>query len=295
MRYTVRLLPVFLVVALLPSPASAWGFRGHRLIMSRAIDLLPPELKPLFAANRDEIIVRVVDPDMWRTAGWPENPNHFLDFGVKEFGPYPFKELPREYDQAVQKFGRPLLERYGLLPWREAEIFGQLRRAFEGFARRSTYAAQDTVYFSAIIAHYVQDSHQPFHANENYDGQLTGQRGLHSRFEDQLIERFESRLALKPAAPVAIRNPRDSAFDILLESYQLVDPILKADKAASAGKDVYDDDYYEKFFASVRPILERRLSESITATAAVIIGAWEEAGRPTVQVRAARSVEKVSR
>ena len=73
--------------------------------MTRAIDLLPPELKPFFVKHRDEIVVRVVDPDTWRVAGWPENAHHFLDFGVPEYGTFPFDELPREYDVALQKFG----------------------------------------------------------------------------------------------------------------------------------------------------------------------------------------------
>ena len=63
--------------------------------------------------------------------------------------------------------------------------------------------------------------------------------------------------------PAPIRNVRDAAFDVLLASYQLVDPILKADSEAIAGKDVYDDEYFEKFFLKVRPILEQRIAESI--------------------------------
>ena len=90
-------------------------------------------------------------------------------------------------------------------------------------------------------------------------------------------------------------NARDAAFDVLLSSYQLVDPILKADTEARGSKDVYDDDYYEKFFARVGPLLERRLSEAATATAGLIIGAWVEAGRPTLKLEVARPVEKVRR
>ena len=95
------------------------------------------ELKPFFVKHRDEIVVRVVDPDIWRVAGWPENAHHFLDFGVPEYGKFPFTELPRDYDAALEKFGRATLERNGLLPWRLAEFFGQLRRGFEGFGRQS--------------------------------------------------------------------------------------------------------------------------------------------------------------
>jgi len=78
----------------------------------------------------------------------------------------------------------------------------------------------------------------------------------------------------------------------LLESYQLVGTILKADKAALGTRGAYDDMYYETFFASVRPVLEKRLSEAIAATAGAIIGAWEQAGRPVLRLKDVRPLEK---
>lgn len=278
-----------------PTPAFAWGSAAHRFIMSRAIDLLPPELKPFFTHYRDQIVTRVIDPDTWRLVGWDDDPHHFLDFGAKELGPYPFNAMPREFGAALEKFGRATLDRLGTLPWRYAEEFGNLRRAFEDFTRDFPYAPSNVVLFAPIAAHYIQDAHQPFHASNNYDGQLTGNTGIHARFERELFERFESRLHVTPAAPVAVGNPRDQAFTVLLASYQLVDPILKADTDAVAGKDVYDDEYYEKFFVRVQPTLEKRLADSIAATAGVIVGAWEAAGKPALTIAAARTLEKVKK
>ena len=283
------------VASLLPSPALAWGFVAHRLIMARAIELLPRELQPFFTRYHDEIVMRSTDPDLWRNVGWEDDPNHFLDFGVREFGEYPFRELPREYAAALEKFGIARLRRDGMLPWREAEEFGNLRRTFEGFKRESAYGPGDVVLFAAVACHYIQDAHQPFHATNNYDGQLTGNNGIHARFERDLVERFASRLTISPAPATPIHNARDAAFDALLASHQLVDPILAADKDAAAGKDTYDDDYFEKFFAKVRPILERRLSESVTASAGLIVGAWEAAGKPVLKLEGARPIEKVKK
>jgi hypothetical protein len=295
MRKSIVVAAAMVAASLVPASASAWGFAGHKLIMARAIALLPPELKPLFERHREEALVRVTDPDVWRNAGWEDEPNHFVDFGMKELGEFPFRELPREYGAALEKFGASLLNRIGRLPWREAEEFGNLRRAFEAFKRDAQYGPGDVILFSAVAAHYIQDAHQPFHASNNYDGALTGNNGIHARFERDLIERFESRLTLAPAPPKPTTNPRDSAFDALLESYKLVDPILKADTESVAGKDAYDDDYYEKFFTRVKPVLDRRLSEAITATASVIIGAWVEAGRPVMKLDGVRPVQKVKK
>ena len=287
---------VALVASLAPSPAFAWGTAAHRHIMARAIELLPAELKPFFILHKDEMVMRVVDPDLFRVLGWEEDQNHFVNFGAKELGEYPFKELPREYGAAIEKFGMATLRRNGLLPWRQQEEFGNLRRAFEGFSRES-YAPGNTVLFAAVMSHYIQDAHQPLHASVNYDGQLTGNTGIHSRFESALFERFQSRLTIRPTPPSPILNARDAAFDALLASYKLVDPILEADQAAKQGKDTYDDEYFERLFTKVRPILERQLGEAMTATAGLIMGAWEEAGRPTLKTafEGTRPPQKIKR
>jgi hypothetical protein len=286
---------VALLMAIAPAPASAWGFEAHRFIMSRAIDLLPAELEPFFTRFRAEIVVRVVDPDTWRSVGWEDDPNHFVDFGMKELGAYPFVALPRELGAALEKFGPATLNRIGRLPWREEEEFGNLRRAFEGFTRNGLYAPNDVVLFAGVASHYIQDAHQPLHATNNFDGQLTGNDGVHARFERDLFERFQSRLTVNAVRPQPIVHARDAAFDALLGSYQQVDAVLKADREAIAGKDVYDDAYFEAFFVKVRPVLEERLAASITATAGIIEGAWQQAGKPVPVPQGARPVQKVKK
>ena len=292
MRKTSVVAVVALIALAAPRPAMAWGTAAHRHIMARAIDLLPAELKPFFLQHKDELVMRVVDPDLFRVLGWEEDPNHFVNFGAKELGEYPFKELPREYGAAIEKFGLATLRRNGLLPWRQQEEFGNLRRAFEGFTRE-TYGVGNSVLFAAVMSHYIQDAHQPLHASVNYDGQMTGNTGIHARFETALFERFQSRLTIRPAPPAPILNSRDAAFDALLASYQLVDSILKADDAARQGKETYDDEYFERLFTTVRPILERRLGDAITATAGLIMGAWEQAGRPVLKPAGPRPPQKI--
>src|SRR3954470_9407664 len=216
---------LLIAASLVPAPAMAWGAMAHRYIMRRAIDLLPPEIKPFFEQYRDELVMRVNDPDLWRVIGFEqEPPNHQIDFGVDDYGPYPFTALPREYDAAVEKFGVATVRRHGLLPWRTMEEFGNLRRVFEGFPAGQLYVEGNTVLFAATLSHYIQDAHQPLHVHNNYDGQLTGQNGIHARFEAELFERFESRLSITPGA-MRMLAMRDFIFDIALASYQLVPKI----------------------------------------------------------------------
>jgi hypothetical protein len=90
-------------------------------------------------------------------------------------------------------------------------------------------------------------------------------------------------------------NPREFAFSALTASFALVQPILDADKAAVGTRDFYDDEYFDRFFAGVKPILERRLSDSIGAVSAAIASAWVEAGRPAVPVSVTTSPRRVRR
>ena len=273
-RVPVAVLALALAAAFAPRLA-AWGFPAHKHIADRMIGLLPPELTPLFEARRAFIVERAVDPDLWRNVGWEaEPPNHFLDLDFEAYGAYPFDALPREYDRAVQKFGLETVHSQGTLPWRTAEFYGRLQRAFESLKRPSPspYALDDIVLFSAVLCHYVADGHVPFHAVTNYDGQLTGQAGLHSRFES---------------------DPRGEMFRILLESNRLTDRVLAADKAAAAGRQFYDDGYFEAFRVEALPIVDQRVSDAIAATAAFITGAWEQAGKPAVPVVLTRGPRRI--
>ena len=267
---------------LAPSTASAWGFEAHRFIVARAIDILPDALRPFFEANRAFIVERSIDPDLWRSAGFTqEPPNHFLDFDA--YGPYPFKDLPREYGEALKKHGIDKLTQNGLVPWRTQEIAGRLIRGFEALRNNGPYAQSDIRVFSAIIGHYVADAHVPLHAVLNYNGQLTGQTGIHNRWEDELFVRYQQQLVIKPGSLVTIGNERDFIFDTLLESSQQVDRLLAADRKAIGDRDVYDDQYFETLFAETRPMLEKRINDAITGVASMITSAWDHAGKPALQ------------
>jgi hypothetical protein len=287
-----------LLLLSLPATGLAWGFDAHKFIADRMIELLPPELKPLFAARRAFIVERSIDPDLWRTVGWEEEPpNHFLDIDHEAFGPYPFDELPRDYADAVQKFGREFIHSQGLLPWRTSEIWGRLEREFESLKRPSPpgYALDNIALFSAVLAHYVSDGHVPLHAVVNYNGQLSGQDGVHSRWEAELFERNRSRLTVAPPAIKPISVPRDAMFDVLLASNRLAPNVLESDRAGAKGREFYDDAYFDLFAKGTLGTLERRLNESISAVASFITGAWEAAGRPRVPAELPRTPRPIRR
>jgi hypothetical protein len=285
MRAATLVAVLFLTFAV-PAPAHAWGFSAHEFIMDRAIALLPPELRPFFEKNRTEVVYRAIDPDLWRTVGFfEEPPNHFID--IDAYGAYPFAALPRDYDAAVLKFGKDRVIQEGLLPWRAEEEFANLRLDFEAYNRGGEFAAHDIVLFSGVLAHYISDACVPLHAVVNYDGRLTGQSGVHSRWETTMFERYQKQLTIAPKSIAPITSPRDFAFDRVLEGAQLVPALLKADLDAIGSRDVYDDAYYDAFFRAQRSIIEERLNAAIAGVAAAITGAWEAAGKPAVPVNVA--------
>jgi hypothetical protein len=295
MRLAAVLLAAFVT---LPSPASAWGFDAHKFIADRMIALLPADLRPLFEQRRAFIVERSIDPDLWRNVGWElEPPNHFLDMDHDAFGPYPFAALPRDYSAAVQKFGKEFIDTQGLLPWRTAEFYGRLQREFESLKRASPpgYAADNIVLYAAVLTHYVSDGHVPLHAVVNYDGQLTDQRGLHSRWESDLFERNRAKLTIAPPSIAPVSEPRDFMFETLLASNRDAANVLASDRAASAGREFYDDGYFEAFGKGTLPTLERRLNTAIAAAAAIITGAWEKAGKPAVPTEVPRTPRPIRR
>src|SRR5688572_25754264 len=118
---------ILLWALLVPAPARAWGYEAHRFIMDRAIGLLPPQVRPLFEKRRSTLVERVIDPDLWRNLFGTEAPNHQLKIDTRQFGPYPFRELPRDYKEAVAKFGMQAIQGAGTVPWRIDEIYGTLQ------------------------------------------------------------------------------------------------------------------------------------------------------------------------
>ena len=261
-----------------PEPIGAWGFNGHRFITDRAIELLPAEIRPFFQAFRVTIVEHSIDPDTYRTIGFTdEPPRHFIDMDA--YGPFPFKNLPRDFKEAVTVRGEAFVIKNGTVPWRAEEVYGMLRDAF---AQLSTapFARDNVKLFSSVLAHYVGDSFQPFHAALNYDGQMTNQQGIHSRFETELFDRYRDRLRITPGAAAPVPNVREFMFATLTDSFQHVEAILAADLEAVKGRTLYDDGYFAVMFEKTGPIMEKRLSGAMTGIASLITSAWIDAGRP---------------
>jgi predicted AlkP superfamily phosphohydrolase/phosphomutase len=274
---------VLAIVVASPRGAWAWGFGAHRCVNGKAIDALPEPLRALYAANRSYVVEHSIDPDLWRNEGRKgEDPNHFLDMDA--FGSDPF-DIPRSEADHLAKHGAEAAEK-GRVPWRIAELYRELVEA---------YRAHDSARVLDVatrLGHYVGDAHVPLHAVLNYDGQLSGQKGIHARWESALFERFERQIEARvsPAPAQASRDALGAGFDALHESYREAAPLLASDLASAEPYDFadtpendrYDDAYYSKLYAREGDRIAARVQKAAERLASLWLGAWDEAGRPAL-------------
>ena len=269
----------------LARPSDAWGFTAHKFIMDRAIALLPPEIRPFFESYRTTVVEHAIDPDTYRTMGFVEEPpRHFLDMDAYGAAAVHGASARLRTRRSPSTAGRSSLKN-GLLPWRTQEIADRLRDAFK---QTTPFARDDIKLFSAVITHYIGDAFQPFHAALNYDGQLTGQQGVHSRFEAELFERYQDKLHVTPA-PMTTGRQR-ARLHVRGAGRQL--PAGRRDACGGPRRGGWPGrstttSTFAKFFA-------RRAADSGEAhfrrrsrgAASIITSAWVQAGKPALPATA---------
>jgi len=261
-----------LVCACSPKDAQAWGRGGQKLVVNRAIDTLPSEVRGFFDANRTFLLEHVNDPMGLIAKSTTERRNHYLY--LDKYGRFPFETLPRNYKAAVSKVGKWKLEGNGLLPWQVGVYSQKLTEAMK--AGRWEDAKAD----AALLAFYVAETDDPFHTTDNFDGHLSNQTGVDERFGTALVDRFSSFFPMRPSDAAYIADPTDHAFEACVASHTWIENILLADRNAHLGQTSYTDEYYDRFYNQSAPILIRQLSSAATDTGSYWLTAWINAGRP---------------
>jgi hypothetical protein len=267
-----------LVLGLFLTPAAfAWGEKGHKLVVSKAIETLPPDIRSFFEGNRDYLLRHVADPVEASAKNPMERRNRYLY--LDRYGRFPYEILPRSYKAAVAKFTKPKLEANGLLPWQIGVYSEKLTNAMKAGKW------EEARINAALLASYVAESHDPFNTTENYDGQLTGQNGISERFGSTLVDRFSSFFPVRPNDAFVINDPTDHAFEACLSSHSWLEIILLADRNARRGLPSYTDEYYDRFYNQAAAILIRQLSDAATDVASYWYTAWKNAGSPALPQR----------
>ncbi|MDH4057411.1 MAG: S1/P1 Nuclease, partial [Cyclobacteriaceae bacterium] len=107
---------------------SGWGFHAHRQINRLAVFTLPPEMIGFYKANISYITEAAVNADRRRFAVVDEAARHYVD--IDHFGDSAINTMPRNWNEAVDKYGEDTLKSYGILPWHLNIMYYRLRDAF---------------------------------------------------------------------------------------------------------------------------------------------------------------------
>lgn len=172
-----------IVGLLLIFTCSSWGFLVHRTVAQLAIYQLPSSMRAFFWKNRDSIVSQSIRPDVRRNTDKTEAPRHFID--LENYGDSAAWKMPLTKSEAIRAYTFDTLQKYGYVPYVVQDVLQQLTDAFRK-------GDKDSILFYAIdLCHYIGDANVPLHTSSNFDGQLTGQRGLHALWEstvpDQLM------------------------------------------------------------------------------------------------------------
>jgi len=271
-----RMLPCLLAIALLaPPPLAAWGREGHEIVAAIAFKDLPPELAPWFRGQEETLKDHCNDPDHWKWHDPLEGPRHFLDCEAYG-GP---DSVPGDLEAAKARLGAEAFARNGQVPWVIQDRVHSLAQAW-GSGDPARVALE-----AAILCHYVGDLNVPLHTTGNYDGQLSGQKGVHRRWETGLVQRLGG---WEPQGQAATLDPRalDAPWDWLRQSNALVAALLRDDEEAGAAEPAGsapgagESAYWREFGRRQGPSVRAQLERAGLRTAQMILLAWRLAGAP---------------
>ncbi len=279
--------------------AQAWGFWAHQRINRLAAFTLPPEMLMLYKRHLEYLTEHAVDPDKRRYAIDGEAEKHYIDF--EHYGSWPFDSVPQRWDEAVDKYSEEFLHEYGMVPYHLPVDFYRLKQAFED--RDLTRIIK----VSADLGHYIGDAHVPLHTTENYNGQLTGQKGIHGFWESRLPELYGEEYDFFVGRAFFIDDVRAEGWAVVRESHALVDSVLRLERelARSFPDDrkygyesrnnvvmrVYSRDYSAAYHDIMNGMVERRMRQAVRRIGAYWYTAWKLAGSPDLSELAARPLD----
>ncbi len=282
---------VLLILSFTLTTVFSWGFYAHKKINRLAVFTLPKTMIGFYKSHINEITEHAVDPDKRRYADSLEAPRHFLD--ADHFGENPFDSIPRKWKDAVKKYPKDTLTKYGIVPWHIEKTYYNLVKAFE--MRDSAKILK----YSADIGHYIADAHVPLHTSVNYNGQLTNQVGLHAFWESRLPELFADDYDFFVGRATYIEQPLDKAWQILENTFSMLDSTLRIEKELSSkfesdakydfserdGKVIrnYSLAYSKAYHEALNGMVERQMRKAIFHTGCYWYSAWVDAGQPELK------------
>ncbi len=285
---------VVVLVVLFPiKTLNSWGFFGHIRINKMAVFTLPPEMIGFYKRYVDYVSEHAVDPDKRRYASKVEAPRHYID--IDHYGNDTldaFEAVPERWSDAVAKYTEDTLQAYGIVPWHINSMMYWLTDAFKD------KNVERILYLSADLGHYIADAHVPLHTTKNYNGQLTGQRGIHGFWESRIPELTADDYNYFVGRADYISSPLTDAWKTVRASHAAVDSVLDFERALNNKfpadqKYVYENrgasvmkqyslDYTMAYNTMLDGMVERRMRKAVISVGSMWYTAWVNAGEPNL-------------
>lgn len=269
----------------------SWGFLVHRTTTQLAVYQLPKRLQPFFHRNTEALVKASVRPDQRRNFDSTEAPKHFID--LEMYGDSAAWNMPQHWNEAVAKYTKDTLGKYGYVPYWIVAMQEKLTAAFRAGK------ADSILYYAADLAHYIGDAHVPLHTSVNYDGQLTNQKGLHSLWESTVPELELSAYNLYARHRARyIANKEEAAWSAVRTAYQLLPQVFLQEREATDGftdstkfrvqmrNGRQSKSYTSAFASAYSKRLGNTINQQLLRTSRMVADfwytAWVDAGKPDV-------------
>jgi hypothetical protein len=254
-----------------------WGYQGHQKINYASTSFFPKEMAP-FKQWCDQLKTHAADADKRKSDDHSEGKKHYID--IDNYSDFiKNHKIVQDFDSATARYGADFVQKNGTLPWSIVATYHSLVEEMK--AKNWEHA----ILTAADLGHYVGDSFMPLHITGDYDGQNSGQKGVHARYESTMIDKYINFIKYDSSAISQIRNVQSFVFSYLYQNYAYKDSVLKADSLAfeQAGKN-YSDAYYEALWKYTGKFTTKLFRNASQTFAELIYTAWIEAGKPEFKV-----------
>lgn len=283
-RFTLNI--VIVQILIMVTQLSGWGYEVHRRISRAAVQAVDGEFGDFLNRFIDELSYNAANPDFWKTVDPDEFPRHFIDANL--YDEYPFDNIPRNFDDLNTKYSAENVENNGIAPW---VIDDYMIKIVEQMQKGEW---EESIYSMSAMSHYIADLHMPLHTCANYNGQLTGNEGVHFRWETPMVQKYVNKIKASNSIEY-IADPLEMTFTIVKESFSVYPEIIEADSKARAPltevqadslntyeKLSFEDEYLSILYSETGDIVQDQLNKSAERIAAYWYSCWIKAGSPSL-------------
>lgn len=279
-----------LSLAAIAVTAGSWGFLIHKAAHQLAVFELPDgSLRNFFYNNNGYLQYNAPRADIRRNEDSTEGPKHFID--LEAFGKNAAYTMPLHWKEAVAKYSKDTLIKYGYVPYHVQYMKDKLTEAFKQGNKDSI------LFYAADLGHYVEDAHVPLHTSINYDGQMTNQKGLHSLWESMVPELEVGNYNLYSTHKATyLKDPAKAIWEAVRKANSLLPDVFGKEKELTAkftpeqkyrtqmrkGKEYqsYTTEFAKAYAAALKNTINDQAIASANLVADFWFTSWVDAGKP---------------